>query len=157
MLALLSRYKLILELLAFLALAGGIAFGAHRFLDYERDIGYQKAVAEYTARDLLQAKANAADTARLTKQLEDAQNAARDREKLLTDAAAGSSTAVAGLRGDLAALRRGLPGASADASRQAADALAAVFGDCAGKYRDLAAIADHHASDVKTLTDAWPK
>lgn len=57
--------------------------------------------------------------------------------------------------------------ASAQAVRDARDsaascpdraaALGAVFDQCAARYGELAAKAGRHASDVQTLTEAWPR
>ena len=61
-----------------------------------------------------------------------------------------------GLRGDLA----DVPGRIRSATREAVDQYAAaatvVFGECAARYSELAVSAAGHASDVKTLMDAWP-
>lgn len=87
----------------------------------------------------------------------EAQNEAKKREAQIMaerDAARRSSD---GLRDDLAALRRGLPGDSPDACRATADAALAVLGECAAEIGRLAEAADGHASDVKTLIDAWPR
>ena len=62
-----------------------------------------------------------------------------------------------GLRGDLA----NVPDRIRNASREAVDQYAAtatvVFGECAARYSELAVSATGHASDVRTLMDAWPK
>ena len=47
--------------------------------------------------------------------------------------------------------------ATVEAARTAADAFATVFTDCQGRYADVAAKADGHASDVRTLEEAWPQ
>lgn len=157
MFAMLAPYKLLIECLAYLTLIGAIAVGIHKFLSYEQDIGYQRAVVKCNQK-LAEAKdAARATEKRLNKQLEDAQNAATIREQALSTAAATSAAAVGSLRNTIDNFKRDLPNATAEASRKAAVAFATVFSDCAGKYQDMAAIADRHASDVKTLMDAWPK
>jgi hypothetical protein len=85
----------------------------------------------------------------------EAQNAATLRNKTLQIAAADSRAVAVSLRDEIAAIRRSLPGLAADAARQRADAVAAVLADCSAGYADMAATADRHASDVKTLIDAW--
>jgi hypothetical protein len=93
----------------------------------------------------------------LMTQLAEAQNAATEREtKLRADYAAAHATAL-GLRNTLADLRNGLPTASVAACRQTSATALDVFGECTATVERLAAAADGHASDVKTLTDAWPK
>jgi hypothetical protein len=87
----------------------------------------------------------------------EAQNAATLRNKTLQVAAADSRAVADGLRDDIATIRRSLPGLAADAVRERADAVAAVLADCSREYADMAATADRHASDTRTLIDAWPK
>lgn len=96
-------------------------------------------------------------TAELTKQVEDARNDAIKREQDLRRSAAGSRAAADGLRDELAELRRSLPSLAADACRQRADTLAEILGQCTARYSELGEKADRHASDAKTLMDAWPK
>lgn len=62
-----------------------------------------------------------------------------------------------GLRGDLATVPDRIRGATRDAVDQYAAAATVVFGECAARYSELAISATGHASDVKTLMDAWPK
>lgn len=61
------------------------------------------------------------------------------------------------LRDTLSATRGGVPGESTASCAQRADAAADVLSQCATAYLDLAAIADRHASDARTLVEAWPK
>ena len=85
----------------------------------------------------------------------EAQNAATLRNKTLQVAVANAGAVAVSLRDEIATIRRDLPGLAADADRQRADAVAAVLADCSAGYADMAATADRHASDVKTLIDAW--
>lgn len=85
-----------------------------------------------------------------------AQNAARLREgKLRMDAAAAKS-AVAGLR---RALDAAVQAARADFATcvDTAATEAELLAQCSQRYSELAATADRHVSDIKTLTEAWPK
>ncbi len=61
------------------------------------------------------------------------------------------------LRDELASTRGGVPGESTAACAVRADAGADVLAQCGAAYQDLAAIADRHASDARTLIEAWPK
>lgn len=94
--------------------------------------------------------------AALTQQLEEARHAAVKREETLRRDAGAARDAADGLRGELAAIRRSLPGLAADAVRQYADTLADVFGACTDRYRELAEEAGRVESDRQTLMDAWP-
>lgn len=89
-------------------------------------------------------------------QLEAARNEAVIREQENRRAAASAAAADSRLRITIADLRRSLAGATAETVRITADAGLAVFAECAAEYRALAEIADRHASDAKTLSDAWP-
>ncbi|HLO65043.1 MAG TPA: DUF2514 family protein [Azonexus sp.] len=89
--------------------------------------------------------------------LNEAQNAATEREKALRADYAAAHAAARGLRDTVAALRGQLATASPEACRATADAALAVFGECADRYRAVAEAADGHASDVETLTEAWPE
>lgn len=71
---------------------------------------------------------------------------------------AGDAAATAGrLRNELSAARGRLSAATAAACRETAGAALELLGTCADEYRAVAAAADGHASDVKTLSDAWPE
>lgn len=93
----------------------------------------------------------------LNAQLNEARNAAVKREVTLRRDAAGARQSADGLRDELAHIRQRLPGLSADASRERADALADVLGSCQAEYRSLAETADRIANDRQTLVDAWPQ
>ena len=112
--------------------------------------------------DAQQAQLDAVQAARLvekknTQRLQEALDGAERREaKNLADAAA-ARRAAGSLREQLAAIKSGLPGVSADACRVRASALSDVLGDSVEAYRDLAEQADRLASDLRTLSDGWPK
>ena len=93
----------------------------------------------------------------LMTQLTEAQNAATLREaKIRADYTAAHAAAL-GLRDTLAAARQRLPADPATAGSQTATTGLDLLGECGAAVEQLAAAADAHASDVKTLTDAWPK
>lgn len=62
-----------------------------------------------------------------------------------------------GLRGDIANVPDRIRSASREAVDQYAAAATVVFGECAARYSELAISATGHASDVRTMMDAWPK
>lgn len=152
-----APYKLLFECLAFLAIIAAISFGVHKFLSYEQQIGYEKAVAVYTAQALKDTEAARLREQALAKQLQDAQNDAIIREQKINALASALSSATGSLRNTTRDLLGSLPTATAEAARKTAAAFATVFSDCQGKYAGMAEVADRHASDVKTLNDAWPK
>lgn len=153
----LAPYKLAIEISVFTALAAAGVWGCHSFLAHEQDIGYQRAVAEYTAK--LEAQKDAAHKTEidLRKQLEDAQNAAIQRNQALAAASAAATASSNSLRDSLGHIRDGVPGATAASLAQSVVALTTILGDCAARYTDMAGKADRHASDAKLLFDSWPK
>jgi ABC-type transporter Mla subunit MlaD len=83
----------------------------------------------------------------------EAHNEAIKRQKTLK-AAADNARAVAD------SLRKQLENKTQtadNAASQSTDAVSTILADCARDYADMAEKADGHASDVKTLMDAWPK
>ena len=101
-------------------------------------------------------EARAQESARITN-VQEAQNAAQKRAQVARADADRARTELDRLRDRLATTRGGVPGESAAACAQRADAGADVLGQCAAAYLDLAAIADRHANDARTLIDSWPK
>lgn len=96
-------------------------------------------------------------TAALETKVKGAENAASERakeNKILVDAVVRIS---ASLRDATATTRRGLPVASREACIKTADTGLALLDKCQAEYGRLAAAADGHVSDIKTLTEAWPK
>ena len=89
--------------------------------------------------------------------VQDAQAAAQTRAVAARRDADAARTELDRLRNSVAAARGGVPGESAAACAQRADAAGDVLGQCAAAYSELAAIADRHASDARTLIEAWPK
>ena len=101
-------------------------------------------------------EARAQESARFTN-VQEAQHAATKRAQTARLDADRARTELDRLRDQLATTRGGVPGESAAACAQRADAGANVLAQCAAAYLDLAAIADRHASDARTLIEAWPK
>jgi len=89
--------------------------------------------------------------------VQDAQAAAQARAQAARRDADAARTELDRLRDDLRATRGGVPGESATACTQRADAGGELLAQCAAAYSDLAAVADRHANDARTLIEAWPK
>ena len=140
-----------------IASAAAAVVAWNHFLDYEQNIGYQKAVAEYNVK-LLEAK-EAADKREqeLTTQVQEAQANGLKREETIKALAAAVGKSSDSLRNTANAIRLGLPHATVEAARTAADAFATVFTDCQRRYVEVARASDGHASDVRTLEEAWPQ
>ena len=89
--------------------------------------------------------------------VQDAESAAKTRAVAARRDADAARSELDRLRGTLSIARGGVPGESTAACTQRADAAGDVLGQCAAAYSDLAAIADRHASDARTLIEAWPR
>lgn len=157
MLSFLSPYKLLIEVALIGSLFAGAAYGFHRFLTHEQQIGYDKAVAEYSAKYLAEEQAAHAKDLANAKQLQDAQNAAALREKTIVAVAAAAANSSASLRDAIANISRGVPTATLDALRHSTRTLGSVLDECQNKYRSVAEAADRANTDKQTLMDAWPK
>lgn len=146
-----------LKALAVLAATAALLWGIHTLDQSRQQIGYDRRVAEDNA-DLVKAQADALATERqLNRKLEDARNAATQRDQTIARTAAAAGLAVDGLRHELDAYRHSLPGDPASPGDPRAATLAELLGDCADRYRGLAEKADRHASDVRTLSEGWPQ
>lgn len=109
----------------------------------------------------VQAALEAEQTARqreqdLIAQLRKAENNANDRDRVAKDLAASLGATDNRLQLALNTIRHSLPSDAAATCRATADAALAVFGECAAEAGSLAVKAGGHASDVKTLIEAWP-
>ena len=147
---------LIKPLLIAAVIAAAVVAWNH-FLDYEQNIGYQKAVAEYNVKLLAAKEAADRREQELTTQVQEAQANGLKREETIKALAAAVGKSSDSLRNTANALRLGLPHATVEAARTAADAFATVFSECQGRYGELARASDGHASDVRTLEEAWPQ
>ena len=151
---------LLLRLIPFAvsALAGfAIAWGLQglRVTGAEQEFVHYKQEQRQVYQDAVDAAKD--KTAALETKVKEAENAATERakeNKILADAVNRTS---ASLRDATATTRRGLPSISGDACIKTADAGLALLDKCQAEYGRLAALADGHVSDIKTLTEAWPK
>lgn len=83
-------------------------------------------------------------------------NDARTREALLRTDLDRLRTASDSLREQNANAARQLAAAPPTAVLEYATALGTVFNDCRAAYAGMVEKADGHASDVRTITQAWP-
>jgi hypothetical protein len=133
------------------------AVGAYKVQDwrYTGQINQIKA-AQAEAVTTATREARAQESARF-KGVQDAQAAAQTRAQVARRDADRARSELDRMRDTLSATRGGVPGESTAACTQRADAAADVLAQCGAAYQDLAAIADRHASDARTLIEAWPK
>lgn len=140
------------------ALAAAVGFGAGWLVNGWRKDAELLTIKAAQKQAALTFEANARIREKeLSRQLQEAKDAATKREIELRGAADRARRSADGLRDDLDELRRQLPGLAADACRQRADTLSELFGQCAADYRSMAETADRLASDRQTLMEAWPK
>lgn len=97
-----------------------------------------------------------ADERAINKTYVEALNAARTREALLRTELDRLHRVSDGLRDQNAEVARRLAAAPPGAVLEYATALGAVFEDCRAAYGGMVGKADGHASDVRTLREAWP-
>ena len=87
---------------------------------------------------------------------DDAIDRAQQRAKTLAASAAAARRDADSLRSTLASASLRLPDATPSACVEYATASSGLLDQCAAAYQGLAAVADGHAGDVRTLTEAWP-
>lgn len=90
------------------------------------------------------------------KEKDDALEAARKRAETAAANAALARRERDSLRDELASARLRLPTATHAACTEYAATASGLLDQCAAAYQELAAVADGHAADARTLTDAWP-
>jgi hypothetical protein len=122
---------------------------------YTGQINEMKSAQQQAVNDATR-EARAQESARF-KGVQDAQAAAQTRAQVARRDADRARGELDRLRDTLSATRGGVPGESTAACAVRADAAADVLAQCGAAYQDLAAIADRHASDARTLIEAWPK
>ncbi len=147
----------VIKSLLIAAVAVALGFAWNGFIKHEQNIGYDKAVAEYNVKLLAAKEAADKREQELSAQVQEAQANGLKREETIRTLAAAVGKSSDSLRNTANAIRLGLPHATVEAARTAADAFATVFSECQRRYADVAEKADGHASDVRTLEEAWPQ
>lgn len=134
-------------------LSAAVSFGAAwQIQNWRMDAHEKQAIA---AAIVEQQAAHAEQQAR-TDAVISAQNDARKREVVLRADAGHARDALAGLRQSTADAMQAA-GSTLNACLVVTSTAGELLNTSAGKYRDLAEDADRHVSDLKTLTDAWPR
>lgn len=135
------------------ALIAAASFGsAWKIQDWRYDAKEKERVEQQLENERLAAKAATAEKNREIA----ARDAATNRERVLRMDAANARSALVGLSNDTAEAMRAAA-SSHLACIDRATALSELLNQCGERYTELAAKADRHANDVKTLTDTWPK
>lgn len=148
----LQPYLLLIKLALVAALCAGSFYAGHAWRDRAAKQDQLDAALAY-AGEITAARAQEQTwQARYNQGVEDA----RKREKQLAEDALAAARAAAGMRHTIADLRQRLPESTAETCHDAARSLAVVLSECTGRYGEVAAAADGHASDAQTCRDAWP-
>lgn len=111
---------------------------------------------EHAEQKLADERSSAAATLRRIEAVSAAQSDAATRLVQLRTDAANSLTELDGLRTQSAYALRSAS-TNLDTCNKSATTCNQLFIDSAGKYQSLAEVCDRHVSDIKTLTQAWPK
>jgi hypothetical protein len=114
-------------------------------------------VAQAEAHAAIAEKVKIETEARWKQEVQNAQDESDKRLSALKNDADASRAAALWLRDTVSALQSRLAESACPAVAQSAIASAKLLEECSGEYRELAAVADGHASDIKTLIQAWPK
>lgn len=136
----------------FLAGAISVGTGIYQVQEWRYAAKEKDRVESQLENERLSAKA----TIRQSEAVLQAQSNAASRARGLRDDAAGSRNALVSLSDAVDDAMR-----AAAASKAACTERITAFGDVlktsADEYRGLAETCDRHVSDIKTLTEAWPK
>lgn len=146
----------LLKVIGVVLLIGAFGFGVNRLDQSRQEIGYQRAVAEYKAKEAEDLKIAMAETKRLNAKVQEAQNEADKREATNRVLVARVNDLAGRLRHADDNLNAIVSRASREALVKATTAYAALFAECRGAYAEMGAAAAGHQSDVATLIAAWP-
>jgi hypothetical protein len=152
----LEPYKLLIEIGIGIVAFAFAANKVHEFRESDREAGRIEVRVEWA-----KAEAKAEAAAKLQKEQWDAKAAdaskqGDSREQVISGLIVANTRASNSLRDTANAIRDSVPTATIETLRKTTTALTDVFTDCQGRYVEMAGIADRHASDAKTLSDAWP-
>lgn len=153
----LKPYVGVVQAVSIIAIALAIFGAGYHVRDLRADRDAAQAELAHNKAMLRAAEAAIEKTTSLNQAVKDAQDAARNREPTLRAAADSAGRAADSLRQQLADNQRRMSRLAANAVAEYAATVSAVLSECADDYRGMAQAADAHASDVRTLMDAWPK
>lgn len=155
-LAALSPYKLVAEIVVFGALAVGAAVGVHMFLEHERDIGRKEVHAEWDKQIAVDKEAARLRTVEWEAQRGTAVTEGVKREETIQKLATATAAASGGMRDAVAKINRGVPDYSGDALRALTGTYGQLLAECVGRRTEVAVEAERLNSEKRTLIEAWP-
>lgn len=145
-----------LKVVCVAVLLAALGFGVNRLDHSRQEIGYQRAVAEYKAKEAEDLKVAMAETKRLNAKVQEAQNEAEKREAANLDLVKRVNVLAGRLRHADENLNALVSRATHTALAEATTAYAALFAECRDEYAEMGEAAAGHQSDVATLITAWP-
>ena len=148
---------LIAKAIAVALLVAGLIFGFNVFVDHQRDIGYQKRVAEDAVQLNADLQAARDQTERMFRVHDKALAEGEQREQAIKNQLSSARAVSNSLRDDIAEYRRRLSEYSDATARAYADTGLRLLGACQERYIEVAAGAKGHLNDWRTVSEAWPK
>lgn len=148
---------LTIKALAATALVVALVFGFNVFVDHQRDIGYQKRVAEDAVQLNSDLQAAREQTERMFRIHDKAIAEGAQREQALKTQLSSARAVSNSLRDDIAFYVSRLSEYSDATARAYADAGLRLLGACQERYIEVAAGAKGHLNDWQTLNEGWPQ
>ena len=149
--------ELALKAIAVALLVAGLIFGFNVFVEHQRDIGYQKRVAEDAVQLNAALQAAREQSERMFRIHDKAIAEGAQREQALKNQLSSARAVSVGLRDDLTEYRRRLSEYSDATARAYADTGLRLLGACQERYIEVAAGAKGHLNDWRTVSEAWPQ
>ena len=149
--------ELALKSIAAVVLIAGLIFSFNIFVDHQRDIGYQKRVAEDAVQLNADLQAAREQTERMFRIHDKAIAEGAQREHALKTQLSSARAVSNSLRDDIAFYVSRLSEYSDATARAYADTGLRLLGACQERYIEVAAAAQGHYNDYRTLIEAWPR
>ena len=147
------QFRIIVYLVGFVIVSAVV----WKTITYIEDVGYQRAKNHYETIIQESAKASLLKERELQTKVNEAIQRSAEREKIHKVELAIADSANRRLRYGIEEYKRRLPAASGVTCSESASAIAELFGQCSEEYQRMAGIADKHANDAATCSEAWPK
>lgn len=152
-----SQYKWAFEIGGIIIFILCIFYGIHKVFQYEQSIGYDRAVAEYTAKALDAEKAMREKEQILNAQVEEARNEAVKRNNQIDQLSRDLGLATNKLRDTVSTNKRIIDKNPESSGSKYTETLGDVLGSCVEEYSEMARDADKERSDSLMYQQAWPK
>ena len=139
------------------AIAGALAFGAGWQIQSWKYGEKIEAMKLATSNEVIEAlRRNKVLTETITTKYQEALNESRTREVILRRNVAVAVRESDGLREQASEAARRIAAAPPASIAEYATTVSGLFADCSRDYQEMAGKASGHATDVRTLVEAWP-